>query len=329
MNSGFWLSILIPVYNVEAYLKECLASVISQADANIEIIVLDDCSTDNSKAILLEVVTQSSVKIKIMQHEKNQGLSAARNSMLNVAEGNYLWFLDSDDVMEAGAIKQLKSIVDEHSPDLVMCDFRVLRENQLPKHRMRGENHRASFVGTENCLLKNSEALFYGLYKKGELHIWSKIAKRSLWGTDLRFPVGRNMEDMMITPRLALRANTFYYQPSVWVAYRRREGSILATLCAKKIEDAALGCDGVLDLWLTKYPHLSTEARLAFSHFCARTHYFVMRDLRCIKPTEYSQKKEQFRQQLLNNIKWTKVQLCWQYSKRGFVSRLIRLLAKY
>jgi hypothetical protein len=137
------------------------------------------------------------------------------------------------------------------------------------------------------------------------------------------------MEDMVITPRLALRAKNYYYQPSVWIAYRRREGSILATLNEKKITDAALGCDGVLKLWLNQYPQLSTRARLTFSHYCARTHYVVMRDLSRIKPTEYNQKKTQFRQQFFNNIHWPKWQLCWQYGKVGKVSRILRFLINH
>jgi len=329
MSSGFWLSILIPIYNVDLYLEDCLESVFSQIDCGVEVIVLDDASTDNSMHILNNFISENHISINLMRHENNKGLSAARNSMLDVAQGSYIWFLDSDDLLEPGAIEQFKSIVTIHSPDLVLCDFRVLRESQQPKHRLRGENHRKTFVGNEKLLLANSEDLFYGLYKKGELHIWSKIARRGLWGDDLRFPVGQNMEDMVTTPRLALRANTYYYQPSVWVAYRRRANSILATLSAKKIEDAAIGCDSVLDLWLQKYPQLSSKSRLVFSHYCARTHYFVMRDLGTINPTHYRQKKTAFRQQLLKNIRWSKFELCWQYSKRGLVSRLLRFIAKY
>ncbi len=329
MNSPYWLSILIPVYNVEDYLRECLASVLLQVDNHVEIIALDDCSTDNSLTILTEFAAQCSIPIKIMRHETNRGLSAARNSMLDVAQGSYIWFLDSDDLMEANAISQLKTIVDTHLPDLVMCDFRVLRERQALKHKLRGENHRVSFIGTPNTLLHDSAALFYGLYKNGELHAWSKISKRTLWGDDLRFPVGRYMEDMVTTPRLALRANSFFYCPQVWIAYRQRQGSILATPSEKKIEDSAAGCTGVLELWLKKHPQLSNKFRLAFSHYCARTHYVVMRDLQRLRPTLYAQQKASYRQQLFNNIHWNKFELCWQYGKRGLFTKLLRFLAKY
>lgn len=329
MNTTPWLSVLLPVYNVEQYLEECLASVLHQADEGIEIIVLDDCSTDNSLATLENIVKNASAPIRILQHEKNSGLSAARNTMLDAASGEYIWFLDSDDVMETGAIAQLKQIVTAHSPDLVMCDFRVLRQHQKLKHKLRGENHRPSFVGAGNVLLQDPAQLFYGLYKKGELHIWSKITKRALWNDDLRFPVGRYMEDMMLTPRLLLRVQSYFYQPNVWVAYRQREGSILSTPSEKKIYDAAEGSYGVLKEWLQRYPNLSETARLAFSHYCARTHYVVMRDLKQWNPECFHEKKEVFRKKLIENIHWSPSELSWQYIKRGLITRFLRFISKY
>ena len=329
MTTTPWLSILIPAYNVEAYLLACIESVTAQADTSIEIIVIDDRSTDNTKQVLSSLALQSAIPIRILQHDVNRGLSAARNSMLDVASGEYIWFLDSDDVMEPGAIQQLKAIVERHKPDLIMCDFRVLREKQTAKHRLRGENHRHSFVGEANKLSHDPVKLFYGLYKKGELHIWSKITKRALWGDDLRFPVDKYMEDMVLTPRLVLRAESYFYQPNVWVAYRQRPGSILSTPSLKKIDDAAVGNDGVLAAWLARYPQLTAHSRLAFSHYCARTHYVVMRDLRRWNPEQFDLHKSRYRSQLIKNIHWTALQLCWQYAKRGLFSRLLRFVIRY
>ena len=329
MAQAPWLSILIPVYNVEAYLSACIESVTTQADANIEIIAIDDSSTDNSKQVLNNLALQSPVPIRVMQHDVNRGLSAARNSMLDIATGKYIWFLDSDDLMESGAIHQLKAIVDQHQPDLIMCDFRVLRKKQTSKHRLRGENHRHSFVGEANKLSNDPAKLFYGLYKKGELHIWSKITKRELWGDDLRFPVDKYMEDMVLTPRLLLRAKNYFYQSDVWVAYRQREGSILATANRKKIDDAALGSSGVLAEWLARNPQLDDKARLAFSRYCAKTHYVVMRDLRRWDATQFKQQQKHYRKKLLDNIHWSPLQLCWQYLKHGSFFQLIRFIAHY
>jgi glycosyltransferase involved in cell wall biosynthesis len=329
MGHGYWLSILIPVYNVAPWLHACLGSVCDQADAGVEIIVLDDCSTDNSRELLADFIQQSPVPIKFLQHSHNGGLSAARNTMLDAASGTYVWFLDSDDLLEDGAIARLLRIVAHDSPDLVMCDFRVLREQQTFKHRWRGENHRKAFVGKERSLERNPADLFYGLYKKGELHIWSKIGKRALWGDDLRFPVGRYMEDMTTTPRLALRAKTWWYEPAVWVAYRQRAGSILSTPSLKKITDSASGSEGVLADWLATYPQLPSRARLAFSHYCARTHYSTLRDLKRLDASAYAKEKTEYRKRLFNTIHWGRAQLCWEYGRRGLASRLLRFLANY
>lgn len=323
-----WLSILIPVYNVEAYLQECLESVVLQIIPGVEIIALDDCSTDNSYQLLKTFAEGSIAPITLLRHDHNRGLSAARNTLLDNARGDYVWFLDSDDALQAGAITQLQKIVHQYLPDLVLCDFRVWREQQRWKHLWRGENHTATFAGIKQKLLTDPLKLFEGIYKERNLHIWSKISKRSLWGTDLRFPEGRVMEDMVVTPRLALRVQTYYYQPSVWVAYRQREGSILSSSSQKKIDDMSIACTGVLDLWLKKYPQLSGRARFYFSYFCVKTHICVARDMRSLhnNPTP---DLSVYRERFFSHIGWHKRELFREYLKRGWFLRLKRFAREY
>lgn len=229
-----WLSVLVPVYNVQAYLRECLASVVGQLgdgeDArSVEILVLDDCSTDTCWAVMNELAGAWPGRLRLLRHERNGGLSAARNTMIDAARGEYLWFLDSDDKLLPGAIASLRSIVQEHAPDVVLCDFAVWRERERLKHRLRGERHRRSFSGPAQRLERDRCTLLAGMLSTGELHAWSKVSRRALWGDTLRFPVGRHYEDMGTMPLMALRAESFYYEPRAWVAYRQREGSILAS----------------------------------------------------------------------------------------------------
>lgn len=323
-----WLSILIPVYNVEAYLRDCLESVVLQIIPGVEIITLDDCSTDNSHALLQECAADSITSITILRHDQNRGLSAARNTLLDNARGDYVWFLDSDDALHPGAIAELQQITRQYLPDLVLCDFRVWREQQRWKHLWRGENHTATFAGAKQKLLTDPLTLFEGIYKKRNLHIWSKISKRSLWGTDLRFPEGRVMEDMVVTPRLALRVQTYFYQPSVWVAYRQREGSILSSSNQKKIDDMSIACAGILDLWLQHYPQLSRRARFYFSYFCVKTHICVARDMRSLhnSPTP---DLSVYRARFFSHIGWDKRELFWEYLKRGWFLRLKRFVQEH
>ena len=238
-----WLSLLVPVYNVQPYLHECLASVVEQLgdDEGVQILVLDDRSTDDSWALMQQLAALWPGRLQLLRHERNGGLSAARNTMIDAAQGEYLWFLDSDDKLLPGAIDGLRAIVQAHAPDVVLCDFAVWREREQLKHRLRGERHRRSFSGPAQRLVQGGCALLAGLLTTGELHAWSKISRRALWGGDgsdgLRFPVGRHFEDMATMPLMALRAQSFYYEPRPWVAYRQRAGSILASMSVPKALD--------------------------------------------------------------------------------------------
>ncbi len=322
-----WLSILIPVYNVEKWIEDCIHSVISQLIPGVEVIALEDCSTDNSLNRLRQLVSTSNANIQILQHEENRGLSAARNTLLEAATGEYLWFLDSDDALEPGAIAQLQTIIKQHAPDLILCDFRVWREHQKPKHKWRGENHVSSFSGQQGCLQQDAISLFKGIYHAGNLHIWSKISRRSLW-EKLRFPEGKIMEDMVVTPRLALRATTYFYQPSVWVAYRQREGSILSSVSEKKIDDMSLACAGVLNEWVTQHPNLSRPARFAFVYFCVKTHICISRNIRQLHQ-DSDAILDLYRQRFYKNIGWNKADLYWEYIKRGWLIRLNRFILEH
>lgn len=232
-----WLSVLVPVYNVQAYLCECLASVIDQADEGVQILVLDDRSTDGSWTLMQELAGRWPGRLQLLRHERNAGLSAARNTMIDAALGEYLWFLDSDDKLLPGAIAGLRVIVQAHAPDVVLCDFAVWREREQLKHRLRGERHRRSFDGPARRRVADRRALLAGMLSTGELHAWSKISRRTLWGADLRFPPGAYFEDMAAIPLMALRAESFYYEPRPWVAYRQRASSILADMSLPKALD--------------------------------------------------------------------------------------------
>jgi glycosyltransferase involved in cell wall biosynthesis len=272
-----WLSILLPVYNVDPYLADCFASLATQDLSGVEIIAVDDQSTDDSFLKLEAWAASAQLDLRLLRHAQNRGVSAARNSLLDAATGEYLWFLDPDDVLAADAVRQLKIIIDLHSPDLIMCDFKRWRPDVV-RQRER-ENHLSSFGGPSGVLLNDGELLFKGLYKKGRLHLWSKISKRSLWDQTLRFPEGRCFEDVVVMPRVALRVHSYFYQDSAWIHYRQRAGSIIATPSLKKIEDMSASVSGVLDDWLTRYPHLNLSARSAFNGFCIKIYIKVIKDL--------------------------------------------------
>lgn len=239
-----WLSIVLPAYNVAPFLDECFRYIAQQWTPGIEVLIVEDRSTDSTLAELIRIQRDVLPSLTIIQHEQNQGLSGARNTGLNAAQGEYVWFLDSDDLIAPGSIERLRTIVNRDHPDLVLCDFRMLRTPMKLKHRLRGELHRCTFNGPHETLLRDRELLLNGVFSAGHLHTWSKIARRALWGQDLRFPMGRYFEDALTTPDLLLRVKTFYHAHEPWVIYRQRDGSILATMNPKKIDDMLHAFDG-------------------------------------------------------------------------------------
>jgi len=266
-----WLSLLIPVYNVEPWLEACLASVFAQeALDGVEVLAVDDCATDGSPALLQAWAERHPGRLRVIRHACNAGISATRNTLVEASRGHYLWFLDADDVLMPGAVASLRRQVQAHQPDLVLCDFAYLRERQKLKHRLRGEQHVRSFDGPSSRLQTDRGLLLQGLLVLGYLHCWSRISRRSLWGEDLRFPVGRYYEDMAVVPALALRASTWLHVPEVWIGYRQRPGSILATGDTRKYEHMMQALAGLGRHWAQA---AAADSRIAFAaaHFSARS----------------------------------------------------------
>ena len=128
------ISVIIPVYNTENYLKECLNSVINQTFKDIEIICVNDGSTDNSLSILEEYARTDS-RIKII-NQKNQGVSSSRNNGIKSARGEYIMFLDSDDLYKPDLCEKVVEKIDSQSPDIVMwghdcrCDKKIIKTDE-------------------------------------------------------------------------------------------------------------------------------------------------------------------------------------------------------
>lgn len=331
-----WLSILVPVYNVQPYLEECLDSVVAQlpAEGGVQVLVLDDCSTDDSWALMQRLDARWPGRLQLLRHARNGGLSAARNTMIDAATGDYLWFLDSDDKLLPGAIAGLQTVVRRHAPDVVLCDFQVWRDRVRLKHRLRGEAHRPSFDGPAGRLVRDRGRLLAGMLMTGELHAWSKISRRALWGSSdaagLRFPVGRYFEDMATMPLMALRADSFFYEPRPWVAYRQRDSSILATMTTPKALDQSAALLPLVEALQGMHELEQPGLRLALAHQAARALAGAMRQVcRCQPTAGWPQPfvlAERLRQNFLAASPLSAKELARAYLRRGWWLRRRRFL---
>jgi glycosyltransferase involved in cell wall biosynthesis len=232
-----WLSVLVPVHDAERYLRACVESILTQRAEGIELVLLDDASRDGSLRVAQALRDAHPGVVRIVRHARNLGPSGTRNRLLQEARGTYIWFLDSDDVMLPGALATLRGIVEREAPDLVLCDFRVLRERFGLRHQLRGEGHRCAFRGRPHRLCRDRSRLMDGLMRDGLMHVWTKIGRASLW-RQVRFPAGRRlMEDAPVVPVLVAAADSYYYVPEPWVGYRQHGESALATPDAGKLHD--------------------------------------------------------------------------------------------
>ena len=126
------ISVIIPIYNVEKYIAECLESVINQTYSNLEIICIDDCGSDNSMKIVQEYADKDS-RIKIIRHEENSGLAPARNTGLNNADGDYILFLDSDDYLMPDIIQKMYDKIKSTDLDFVNSSSKAFADNPNDK----------------------------------------------------------------------------------------------------------------------------------------------------------------------------------------------------
>ena len=181
------VSVIIPVYNVEPYLREALDSVLSQTYDNLEIILIDDGSTDGSGDICDEYALHDS-HIRVI-HQNNKGLSAARNAGLDVISGDYIVFLDSDDVYLPEYVSYLKEILVKEDADIVECKLKTFRNGESYAN-----NESITDQSTEYRTFNRIEALHALVHDDISVVATNKLYKRKLWD-DIRFPEGYVYED--------------------------------------------------------------------------------------------------------------------------------------
>lgn len=220
-------SVIIPVYNVAPFIEECIHSVRTQSLRDFEIILVDDGSVDGSGQICDKLATED-VRIRVV-HQKNRGVSAARNVGIDLAKGEYLLFLDSDDYWNRQDVLEL--IEDRRRA----TQFQVLSFNYVKV--CNGEKSKPYFPA---CDATASSGISLQYYMKNGLWIssaWNKAISRELFTNgQLRFVEGITAEDIDWSLRLALAADRFDYLGETVLCYRQRENSISQSITREKVE---------------------------------------------------------------------------------------------
>ena len=211
------ISVIIPVYNVEKYLAKCVDSVLSQTFPDIEILLIDDGSTDSSP-IICDEYSNKYPFISVI-HQENKGLGGARNTGIKNATGKYLFFLDSDDFIHNEALMRCYSIAEKHSCDLVLFDcIAVFEDGSL------GAEYPCPFI-PENRLIENEDLKAVSFISSA----CNRLYKAELFTkTDILFPERLWYEDLHTTPKLIPHIKSaFYYHKEPLYFYLQRSGSIM------------------------------------------------------------------------------------------------------
>lgn len=215
-NSAPELSIIVPVYNVEDYLHRCVDSILSQDYDAYEIILVDDGSTDSSGSLCDEWAKRCE-RIKVI-HKPNGGLSSARNAGLKVAQGKYIWFIDSDDYIAEKCLDKIMTQIKSDGSEIIF--FSHIRSNGVSTFGSPvGEYHPGFYTGME--VLQGHLA---------SLTAWSYVSSKSLWDENgLLFLEGINFEDFEIWPRLlkTIKKGSFLKSDIPPYIYYVRPGSIM------------------------------------------------------------------------------------------------------
>ena len=211
------ISVIVPVYNVERYISQCVESILEQTYADLEIILVDDGSTDGSGSICDEYKLKDNRVVVI--HKCNGGLSEARNAGLDIARGEYIGFVDSDDYIEPDMYEVLYKNCERYAADLAAARF--------VKFNTQGEV-RKNF--TENIEVFSREEMLR-LFIVGDrryeitMSVWDRLYKRELI-SDLRFPVGKCYEDIVFSTKVIEKSKINVYIDRALYHYRLREDSI-------------------------------------------------------------------------------------------------------
>ena len=241
------ISIIVPVYNAEKYLKQCVNSLLNQTYRDIEVILVDDGSTDTSPAVC-DAFSEMDSRVKVI-HQKNARIGAARNRGIEEATGEYLTFIDSDDYIESNAYEVCMKLIEKYNADLIQWDLTFVPEQGCQGIiENRAESEYTELVLDREAALqklyewKNMDPRFNHLWTDTHC-IWTKLCKREVF-EGIRFPIGKEYEDEMILHKVLYNCHKAVFVNCRFSNYRLRATSTVHTMPLKgQVDKVDAGMD--------------------------------------------------------------------------------------
>lgn len=242
------ISIIVPVYDVEKYINRCIESILAQTFMDFELILVNDGSPDQCGKIC-DKYAENDTRIKVI-HKKNGGLSDARNFGLEIAQGDFVGFVDSDDYIESDMYEKLLEACEENNSKLAMCGrYKVLGEELQPIFSFKGHKIWESREAIENLLTWNNI----------DSSACDKLFRRDLF-EQIRFPVGKYNEDIYIMTQIIHQSEKIIHIGDAKYYYFHRPNSITTEKFSEKKLDLLAANRKVIELVTDYYPDLSLKA---------------------------------------------------------------------
>lgn len=265
------ISVIVPIYQVQAYLDSCVDSIVRQTYENLEIILVDDGSPDGCPAIC-DAWTLRDSRIRVI-HKDNGGLSDARNAGMATASGEYICFIDSDDRLDAQFLETLYAAMIRMNADIAECGISYVDESgRILRQRGAGRETRLERVEALRCLIMES-----GVFPP----VWNKLYRRSLVA-DIPFEVGKYNEDEFWTYRAFDRIEAMAVVPDPLYLYLQRGTSIIGTGYNIRRLDGLEARFRRME-YLQKYDALADLTRQEFTFYCM---WHLQCVLRCLTGEE-------------------------------------------
>jgi glycosyltransferase involved in cell wall biosynthesis len=220
------ISIIVPVYKVEKYLNECIDSILAQTFTDFELILVDDGSPDNCPA-LCDAAAEKDSRVRVI-HQQNKGLSGARNAGIDVARGNWLGFVDSDDMIDPTFCEKMLHAAVQAGAEMAVCNILRMKENKaLDSYQ-------------EHCLkdeVLSREEIVHRIQLSPFYMVMTRLCRREVF-EKIRFPEGKNYEDAFTAPEILEWVNKAACVAEPLYQYRLRSGSIMhAAVTLKNLEE--------------------------------------------------------------------------------------------
>ena len=245
------ISIIIPVYNVEKYLKRSLDCIIAQTYTNWEALLVVDGSPDNSGKICDEYAKKDS-RFRVF-HKDNQGVAAARNTGIENAKGDYISFIDSDDFAHEDMLLRQYEMLKKYEADLVITGYEFAYDDKMALPQKRGEI----------TILDSKEAIKYILKNQQFCSPWTKLYKKKLFN-NVKYPVGAIYEDLMTAFEIFMAADTIVYVDIPYYNYFQASESITRSDFHYGKLDEVKALKMQADFISRNYPEMENEAKLKY-----------------------------------------------------------------